>query len=298
MTSRREFIGHGTAAIVIGSSFASQAVSETRPKVTGKLGVTVGSFMRHLATQPRKGKVRLLDVPKIMRDDLGLEVLDLMTATFASLEPAYVDELRNRAESTGRIITNLKMNQRGLDMASPNESTRNHALAEYRRTIDVANRLGCRWVRPLPGPKRPDRKLYVDSYRRLIDYAKPKGITLLVENFGWMQNDPDAIPTVLRDVGKGLAASPDTGNWTNQARYEGLANAFPHAVTCDFKARQFADDGSHPPYDLKKCFQTGVRAGFRGPWCFEHFNETLDGLLKGLIRLRELLTQWSGEQSR
>jgi sugar phosphate isomerase/epimerase len=278
--------------LAVGALLACDASGREQTKVKGKLGLTVGSFMKHLAQEAQPGKVRLLDIPKIMRDELGLEVLDLMTRTFASFEPAYLDDLRNRAEKAGLTITNLKMNQRGLDMSSSDEATRNHAIAEYQRTIDAAERLCCRWVRPLPGPKRPDSNLYVDSYRRLIDYAAPKGISLLVENFGWMQNDPNAVPTIMKAVGKGLAASPDTGNWTDAARYEGLAKAFPHAATCDFKAFQFEDDGRHPRYDLQRCFRIGWDAGFRGPWCFEHFNETLDGLLKGMVKLREMLLGW------
>ena len=31
----------------------------------------------------------------------------------------------------------------------------------------------------------------------LIDYAGERGIGVLVENFGWMQGDPDAIPNFI-----------------------------------------------------------------------------------------------------
>jgi len=291
MSQRRTFLKALTAGAT-GSLLAALTNADERPAVTGKIGLTTGSFMRHLSPEARPGKVRLLDIPKIMRDELGLKVLDLMTACFASFKPAYLDDLRNRADKAGLLITNLKMNQRGLDMANADDAIRQRAIDEYKKSIDVAERLGCRWVRPLPGPKRPESQLYVDSYRRLIDYAEPKGISLLIENFGWMQDDPDAIPTVMKAVGKGLAASVDTGNWTNAARYAGLEKAFPQAVTCDFKAFQFDEDGKHPRYDLERCFRIGWDAGFRGPWCFEHFNETLDGLLKGLVQLREMLTTW------
>jgi sugar phosphate isomerase/epimerase len=263
--------------------------------VTGQLGITTGSFMRHLSVDARKGKIRLLDVPQVMRDELDLRVIDLMTATMVSQQPAYLDELRARADKAGCTLTNLKMNQKGLDMASPDPATRGKALDEYKRTIDSAERLGCRWVRPIPLSAKPDLKLYAASYRELIDYAAPKGITLLVENFGWLSADPEAIPQVIKAVGPGLHASPDTGNWTDQARYEGLAKAYPLAATSDFKALMFNADGKHPRYDLQRCFQIGWDAGFRGPWCFEHFDESLEGLLKGFARLRDLLRGWIQE---
>ena len=76
-----------------------------------------------------------------------------------------------------------------------------------------------------------------------------------MENTGWVASDPDAIPDMIRRVGKGLAASPDTGNWSdNTLREAGLKQAYPLAATSDFKAFQLEPDGSHPKYDLEKCF--------------------------------------------
>ena len=290
---RRLFLKASLSGVAIGASTSLAAETKTHEDLQGEVGITTGSLMQHLTVEPAKGKMRLLDLPKLMRDELDMKVIDLLNETLASMEPTYLDKFRNAAEDAGCVITNLKMNL-DIDMASPDQSTRHAALDEYRRNIDVAQRLGCRWVRPLPRQERPDVQLYVDSYRRLIDYARPKGISLLIENFGWMSDDPTIIPKILKTVGPGLAASPDTGNWSDEARYEGLAEVFPHAVTCDFKAYQLDADGNHTRYDLKRCFQIGWDAGYRGPWCLEHFNTTLDGLIKGFTNLRTMLNAWSG----
>lgn len=257
-----------------------------------EIGITTGSFMEHLRVRPELHKTLLLDLPQRMREELDMRVIDLMTRTLPSLEPAYLEQLRSRAEKHGCIITNLKMNQ-DIDMASPDAAARRAALDEYRRTIDAAHRLGCRWVRPAPqGNKPPDLQLLAAGFRELIDYGGPKGISLLVENNAWMRSDPQGIPTLIRLVGAGLAAAPDTGNWTDAVRLEGLAKAFPLAVTCDFKAQQLGPGGEHDAYDLKRCFEVGWQAGFRGPWCLEHFNKTLDGLWRGFARLRDMLRGW------
>ena len=158
--------------------------------------------------------------------------------------------------------------------------------------MDAAARLGVRWVRPLPGPKRPDLAQYAAAYRELIDYGASRGLGVLVENFGWMQGDPDAIPALIKAVGTGLRAQPDTGNWTGAARYAGLAKAFPLAASCDFKAKELGRDGSHAAYDLKRCFQIGWDAGFRGPWCFEHQHADFAQLLREMKLLRDLLRGW------
>jgi hypothetical protein len=291
-TTRRSWLKTTSATLVGLAATPLPAAEQTPANWHRQVGVTVGSFMKHLSVEPAQGKLRLLDLPRIMRDELGMRIIDLMTATFASQQPQYIDELRNSAEKHGCVLTNLKMNLNGLDLGSRDEALRQKSLDNFKRTIDIAARLGVRWVRPAPSLRKPDLDLLVNGYRQLIDYAAPHGITLLVENNGWMRDDPEAIPTIITRVGSGIAAGPDTGNWTDAVRYTALAKAFPLAVTCDFKAMQLGPDGEHPQYDLERCFRIGWDAGFRGPWCLEHFNETLPGLFKGMVTLRERLETW------
>jgi hypothetical protein len=273
--------------------------AQTAPaSLAGELGVTTGSFVGHLSVERQEGKLRLLDLPQIMREQLDMRVIDLMTATLPSLEPDYLHRLREESERVGCILTNLKMNQPGLNLGSADAGERKRAIDEYQRTIDAAALLGVRWVRPLPGPMRPDLPRLASAYRELITYAATKNISLLIENFGWLANDPAAIPEIIEAVGPGLAAQPDTGNCSdNSVRYAGLARAFPLTVTCDFKARVLGAAGEHEPYDLKRCFDIGWDAGFRGPWCFEYAHQDLTKLFAGLRLLRDRLRQWMAARS-
>lgn len=285
--TRREFVTAACAAGV-SSALAAPAPKGSR-SLAGETGITMGTFGTHL-----KGGsgLTLLDIPRLLRDELDMRIIDLMTATVPSLEPAYLDKLRAAAESAGCIFTNLKMNQYELDLSSPDDNTRNHAIDEYRRTMTAAARLGVRWVRPVSGRKAENAGRLATSYRKLIDHGAPLGITILIENVGWIKDDPDVIPKIIAATGRGLRAQPDTGNWNDAVRYDGLAKAFPLAASCDFKAWDLGPDGSHAKYDLERCFQIGWKAGFRGPWCLEHFNETLPGLKRGLGVLRDQLRGW------
>ena len=294
--SRRSWIQASLAGMLAAPPWIqAAAAADAKRSLAGEVGITTGSFMQHLRADPALHKTLLLDLPRRMREE-DMRVIDLMNETLASLEPAYLDELRSRAEQHGCVITNLKMNQRNVDLASPDADVRRRTLDEYRRSIDVAQRLGCRWVRPAPRGKRPDMELLAAGLRELIDYAAPKGIGVLIENNAWMSDDPAAITDIITAVARpGIAAAPDTGNWTDAARYAGLAQSFPRAVTCDFKASELGPHGEHPKYDLKRCFQIGWDAGFRGPWCLEHFDKTLDGLWRGFGRLRDMLRGWMKE---
>lgn len=293
--NRRTFIHSSVCAAALSTLPRSARAAEKPSTLAGEVGITTGSFMRHLSAEPRAGKLRLLDLPKIMHEELGMKVIDLMTATLASMEPAYLDQLRASADKARCVLTNLKMNNPGLDLASADANVRRHAIDEYKRTMDAAARLGVRWVRPLPGPKRPDFAHVASAYRELIDYGRSRGLTLLVENFGWMQDDPDAIPALIQAVGPELRSQPDTRNWTDRARYEGLTKAFPYAASCDFKPYALEPDGSHPRFDLKRCFQIGWQAGFRGPWCLEHFHDDLTQQFREMGILRDRLHQWTRE---
>ncbi len=228
-----------------------------------------------------------------MRDELDMRVIDLNTSSLASTDEAHLDKCREAAEKAGCVFTNLKLNQRNVDMNSPDEVTRRNALNVYKRSIDAAARLGCRWARPLPLPDLPDMNIHVASYQELADYAAERNVEMLVENYGWMQGDPESVTKLVAAIGRNVAPCPDTGNWnSNEIRYAGLAATFPTAVTCDYKAKTLGPNGEHTQYDLKRCFEIGWKAGFRGPWCLEHANRDRKTLFRELGMLRDMLRTW------
>ncbi len=52
-------------------------------------------------------------------------------------------------------------------------------------------------------------------------------------------------------------------------------------------------DGAHEDYDLHRCFTIGRDAGFRGPWCIEHWNSDWPALRRELKFLRDRIGPWS-----
>ncbi|MBI3467520.1 MAG: sugar phosphate isomerase/epimerase [Planctomycetes bacterium] len=258
-----------------------------------EVGITTSSLDRHVSATGGNGLIALLDLPKFMRDELDMRLIDLNTRTLGSLEPDHVERLRAAADRAGCAITNLKMNQNDLDMNSPDEPTRKRAIDTYKACIDAAARLGARWARPLPGMTRPDMQLHVAGYRELADYGASRKIQMLVENYRWMQTDPGSVAELIQAIDRDVAASPDIGNWSdNSVRYAGLEKTFPLAVTCDFKARELAPNGEHPLYDLRRCFEIGWKSGFRGPWCLEHAHTDRRTLIRELCLLRDMLRGW------
>lgn len=300
--SRRKFLTRSaawcTGAAAGAAVLAAEPQEAAEQKLVGEVGITTSSLSGHIAARPARGKFTLLELPRIMREELDMRVIDLNTSTLGSYDAGYLEQLRKAVEEQGCVLTNLKLNQSGLDMNSPKRDVRQRALDQYKRSIDAAAVLGMRWARPLPRKERPDMEIHIASYRELADYAAPRGIRMLVENYGWMQDDPRSVVRLVKAIGHNVAACPDTGNWdSNPIRYEGLAETFPQAVTCDFKARQLGPDGEHALYDLKRCFTIGWKAGFRGPWCLEHANRDRPQLFRELALLRDQLRAWMQQQA-
>lgn len=294
--TRRQFgqtLARGTALGLFGTSTCKLLRAAAPSDLAKEVGVTTSSFSGHLVAQPAAGQFSLLELPRVMRDELDMRVIDLNTSSLASVDEAYLDRCREAAEKAGCVFTNLKMNQRDVDMSSADEATRRKALEIYKASIDAASRLGCRWARPLPLPERPDMKIHVASYQGLADYGAGRNIEMLVENYGWMQGDPNSVVKLIEAIGRNVASCPDTGNWNdNETRYAALANTFSTAVTCDFKAKTLGPNGEHSAYDLRRCFEIGWKAGFRGPWCLEHANRDRAALLSELVALRDMLRNW------
>lgn len=273
-------------------AFPALAAAERAP-LAREIGITTATVAAHLRTAAQPGAFTVFELPRVLRDELDMRVIDLNTSTLPSQQPADLDRLRNEADKAGCVLTNLKINRRDIDLASPDVAVRRHSIAEYKRAIDAAARLGCRWARPLALDQKPNLDLYIAGYRELAEHAASQGVTMLVENWAWLQDDPDAIPRIIRTADCGLAASPDIGNWTGDAvRWEGLRKTFPLAATCDFKFFELTAGGRHERYDLERCFRIGWEAGFAGPWCFEHVNQDRKALFAELGLIRDRLRGW------
>ncbi len=290
MTRRQMLQAAGPGLALTTGASKAMAADPFKPEWLRQVGITTSSLGRQLAGESQGRNFSLLELPRILRDELDMTVIDLNTSSLASTKPAYLERLRRNADACGCRLTNLKLNQPDLDMNSPDVEIRERALREYQRSIDAAAVLGLRWARPLPKPDRPNFKIHVDSYRRLAEYAAQRQIVMLVENYGWMQSDPNSVVELVKRIGKNAAAGPDTGNWNSNAiRYQALETTFPTAVTCDFKARKLGPMGEHAEYDLRRCFRIGWQAGFRGPWCLEHAQRNTTELFRELAWLRDML---------
>ena len=297
--SRRRFLQLGAIGLVAPAALRGASV-EKRPPLKELVGVNTSSFARqNRATEPTQ-RIDPFDVPRLMREELDIRVIDLVSTMLATRELRILERFRTAADRAGCVITNLKVNDATLHFEADDPLARRRALDEYKQWIDAAAVLSVRWLRPFPAAKTPPRwETLVASYAELAEHAAPHGITLLIENYRWVEDQPDAIPRLVAALPGRVAAQPDTLNWVDHAtRLRGLEAAFPHAVSADFKVRELGPNGEHPLYDLRACFDLGQRAGFRGPWCIEHTHTDKATLLRELRTIANMLRAWSRSAAR
>lgn len=290
---RRRFLALCAAAA--GTPLISKAQTRPVEELAGSVGITSASLSHHMKPDAPGRLLDLWDLPRFLRDELDMSVLDINSNTLGSREPRHLDRFREAAEEVGCVITNLKVNDVNLPFEYEDPAVRRPALNEYKQWIVAAARLGARWLRPMPAIKAPKFSVLVESYRELADFADGHGITLLIENYRWIEPDPHVIPRLIEALDLRIAASTDLANWDPAVRYEGLARSFPYAVTCDFKTRGLTAAWEHPAYDLRRCFEIGWEAGFRGPWCIEHLNPDSSVILEQLRWLKDQLDSWIQE---
>lgn len=291
--TRRDFLGAAAAAaaalVTSGTETSSNAAEDKRPSLARAVGLTTGS----LTFQQQQGTLSALTLPKFVRDELGMKLIDLNTRWLESYDESYLQRVRQATDDAECFITNLKVNHAFGDLYAPDAGERKSALEIGRHLIKVAKLFGARWIRfTVPRFSAGDPADKLAAHRELAKFARDQGIELLVENNGWMRSDPDSMTRVVQTIGPNAAPCPDTGNWDDGVRYAALAKAFPGAASCDFKVFELDADRQHQQYDIRRCFEIGWQAGFRGPWAIEHWNEDLTAFARETVYIKDLLQQW------
>lgn len=156
--------------------------------------------------------------------ELGLEGADISVAHLASLEPAYLDGLRQQATDTG---VQIAMIVTYADFTHPDAAERARQVTETHAYIDAAARLGISYIRLTAGQRHPGVERTegigwaVTGLTSCLDHAANAGITLVYENHTkgavWTYNDfsqpADIFLEIVRQTeGSGLRLLYDTAN--------------------------------------------------------------------------------------
>lgn len=245
--------------------------------------------------------LKLVDFPAFTRDTFGIDAVELNNIYFESREGSYLNQLSMAAARAGVRLVNIAVDERG-DLASDERAAREEGVLCSTRWIDVARNLGIRAIRCNSGGKQITSlersiKHCTDSFRRLADVARPKGVKLLVENHWGISSNPDAMVQIVQGVRKthgdeAMGTLADFGNWPDDVdRYAALEKVLPLAGAVHAKVNDIDEQLNHPRFDHAKCLVIARQSGYDGYLGIEYEgkDDCVVGVQRGATLLRQLL---------
>ncbi|MBN1804778.1 MAG: TIM barrel protein [Sedimentisphaerales bacterium] len=236
--NRREFLGRSVAAGVA-SSFAisgkgsAGTTDSAGPKRANKDDISLAQWA--LVDEIREGKWKNSDFPRIAREDFGINGIEFVNTLFELPTISHLNQLRRNAEKYKVTMVLIMVDDEG-ETCDPSRETRIQTAINHRKWVDIARYLGCHSIRtncrgPRNAPKDQALEWAADCYKRLLEYAVPAGIGILIENHGGLSNDPDWMVSLYKKVDNPYFGSyPDWrspgGGFDN---YEYLRKMLPYA---------------------------------------------------------------------
>lgn len=272
--SRRSFLRSAAAAAVLGPEIL---LARPRAAQMDRIGMTTVVFrFRFAQTRPRdytgtEPMLTLLEVPEYFADRFGIHNVEFWSRHFASLEGAYLAELKAALARTGSRLINIQVDET-YNLADADEAKRMEGVALVKRWVDAALQVGAKSIRANPGSG--DVAAAVRSLREIVDYAGPKGMVVLVENHGGISQNPEVLLTILDAIPSGnFGGLTDFGNFDSEvARYEALARLAPRSWLVSAKTQLFDGDGNHVSFDFDRCVRICEAAGFKGIYSAEQWD--------------------------
>ena len=194
---------------------------------------------RHDEHSVRNKKMALKDFAPHVAAKFNIRRVEPWSEHFLSLEPGYLDEIRDTAGKAGCSFANIAADGEN-SLYSPESAERERAIQFGKTWMDVAVRLGSPSVRiniaPVEKAKnvRPDAALIAEGLKPIAEYSAAKNIAVHLENDNPVSENPFFVVSVLDRVNSPwLHALPDFGNslaaLPAEEAYRGLDQMFAHA---------------------------------------------------------------------
>ena len=266
--SRREFLAAGVSTAVV-SRFA-WAIEEQLPLAFSTLGCPAWEWKKILEFAQANGFAAIE-----LRGVTGN--LDLPSCR--EFAPERIAETKKQVADHGLKISDLGSSS---EMHTPDPEKRAKQLADARRFIDLASALEVPYVRvfgnELRGPREEVLARVVAGLHELGEYARPRGVTVIIESHGDVVESPTLKEVLTRAESKNVALLWDAhqtfvdgheepehtvaalGPWI---RHTHLKDSVP-----DGKGRKYVLTGKGD-VPVKRQVEALRKIGYKGYYCFE-----------------------------
>jgi sugar phosphate isomerase/epimerase len=306
--TRRSFLCHA-AAITLSPPFAKSLTG-----ISGSFGQSPGPQVRFSA-EPRDriavasypfrefiagqhdgksagpSKMPLKDFAAHVFSKFNVRKIEPWSEHFLSLEPSYLDEIKNAAGKTGSSFADIAADG-DHSLYSPDAAERERAVQFGKTWIDVAARLGSPSVRiniAAAREAKPDAARVAEGLKPIADFAASRNVVVHLENDNPVSEDPFFIVSVVDRVrSPWIHALPDFGNslaaLPAEDAYRGLDQMFARAYAISHvKDTTTTRSNVVVQVDLPRVFALAAKHKYKGNFSMEW--ETAGDVYAGTAKL-------------
>jgi sugar phosphate isomerase/epimerase len=257
--------------------------------------IAVAGWSLHRRFRAPENPLKLMDYPALVRAEFGVDAVELNSPFFASLEAAYLADLKAAVKKAKSRVVHISVDGQG-DLAAVDEAVRAEAVKKHLAWFGIAKAVGSPGFRANTGGKagvNPETIAQcIKSFKELAREGEKTGLNILIENHGGISGDPDLIVRIMEEVAsERIGTCPDFGNAPDDTRYQFLEKIMPYAKVCHAKFYEFDAAGEDTKIDAKRCIDIAKKAKFVG-YCaieFEGQGDDLDGVRKSVALLKKYI---------
>lgn len=198
--------------------------------------------------------------------------IDMTVYWFPDVSDGFLLPLKRLAYKLSVEIYSIAVR---TEMTQSTPELRQKEIAEIRKWVEVAGKLGAGHIRVFGGrvPKDATEEQaagwVVEVLKSAADYAGSRGIMLGLENHGGITEKAATVVDIVKRVASPwVGINLDTGNFLTNV-YSQIAMCVPHAVNFQVKT-EITEDGERKPADWDRVLSIAAESGYRGYLALEY----------------------------
>lgn len=288
---RREFLLQTGGALAAAPFLPLPSIASAQtipPAVMRRIGITTVCFREQFQKTKGRGvtiapgnELTLLTAPKFIADKLGIHNVEIWNSQFDEDTVDYAKKIKAAAEAVGSKIINLQLDLGPADtLSDPDPAKRAAAATAIKKWMDITSATGAPSMRANTGGGTPanwNLERTAGEFRKLAEYGKTIGLTVLVENHIGYSADIDKVVAIVNTVNHpNLKTLCDWGNspagGTLDQKIAALGKLFPKMGLVSAKELDFDENNNHIDYDVVPIIKATEAAGYKGIYSIEFYS--------------------------
>lgn len=207
----------------------------------------------------------LLDLPAELAKQ-NFKAIEVCHFHFPKTDPEYLAQLKNQFVESGLTFHCLLVDYGDISHADP--VRRLSDLNFIKKWIDIAERVGAKRVRVVAGESNPENKQALarskDGLKELADYAAPKGVRIVTENFKPLASTRVNCQELITTGNQQVGLTVDFGNFKKEEKYEAIEALMPVAESVHAKAN-YDQEGNIDEEEYRKSLDLVMKTDYHGP---------------------------------